>query len=227
MRVNDISGPIYNGMWNYSAPLNKILKDFNLSSVDFEFGGEKYSVDVFENMKAQTGTYIESPGQYLEDNRYTVCDVPVEKLFMMDACVLQVPYDKLETKDGKRYVSLDDLRDAEKEDIPGGSAVLVGTGYGKYWERKDFFEKSWFFKKEAMDYLISKKPFLIGADSAEWENPKNPEGIFKQLFPANILILAPCVNLEHIESFKVKLTVLPLKVMKAFICPVRAVVYGF
>ena len=38
-------------MWNYSEPLNRILKDFNLSFVEFEFGGEKYRVDVLENMK--------------------------------------------------------------------------------------------------------------------------------------------------------------------------------
>lgn len=224
MKITDISGPIYTGMWNYSEPLNRILKDFNLSSIEFEFGGEKYAVDVFENMKAQTGTYLESPGQYLDDNKYTVSDIPVGKLHMMDARVLRVPYDRLGEKDGKRYVTLDDIKSAEKSTIPEGCAVLVGTGYGRYWERKDFFESSWFFKKDAMDYLIGKKPFLIGADSAEWENPKNPEGIFKKLFPANILILASCVNLELISQFSVKLTVLPLKVQKAYICPVRAVV---
>ena len=75
-----------------------------------------------------------------------------------------------------------------------------------------------------MEYLIDMKPLLLGTDSAEWENPKNPEGIFKRFFPADILILAPCINLEKIKSSQVKLVVLPLKVIGAYICPVRAVV---
>ena len=75
-----------------------------------------------------------------------------------------------------------------------------------------------------MDYITEKKPFLLGTDSAEWENPKNPEGIFAMVYPANVLILAPCINLEKIESFNVKLTVLPLKALNSYICPARAVI---
>lgn len=224
MRVIDISGPIYSGMWNYNEPLGSLLGEFKLSSVKFEFSGEEYSVDVFNGMKAQTGTYIESPGQYLEDNKYTVSDIPVQKLFMIDAYVLKIPYEKLGKKDSKRFITLEDIKSAEKENIPEGCAILVGTGYGKYWNRKDFFEKSWFFKAKAMEYIISKKPFLLGADSAEWENPKNPEGIFKKFFPANILILASCINLEKVNKFKVKLSVLPFNVLNSYISPVRAVV---
>ena len=224
VRIIDISGPIYTGMWNFSEPLGSLLGEFKLSSVKFEFSGEEYSVDVFNGMKAQTGTYIESPGQYLEDNKYTVSDIPVHKLFMINAYVLKIPYEKLGKKDGKRFVTLEDIKSAEKENIPEGSAILVGTGYGKYWNRKDFFKKSWFFKAEAMEYIISRKPFLLGADSAEWENPKNPEGIFKKFFPANILILASCINLEKVNKFKVKLTVLPFNVLGSYISPVRAVV---
>jgi arylformamidase len=71
--------------------------------------------------------------------------------------------------------------------------------------------------KDTMDYLIEKKPFLLGTDSAEWENPKNPEGIFAKFYPANILILASCINLEKIGSFNTKLTVLPLKALNSYI----------
>ena len=223
MQVIDITGPIYTGMWNYSEPLGSILGTFKASNMAFEFGGEKYSLEIFEGFKAQTGTYLESPGQYLKE-RYYVSDVSADKLFMMQAYVLFIPFETLGEKDGKRFVSLDNLKDAQKYDIPEGAAILVGTGYGKNWQDKDFFMKSWFFKKEAMEYIISKKPFILGTDSAEWENPKNPEGIFKIFYPANILILASCINLELINRFKVYLTVMPFNVTGSFICPVRAVV---
>lgn len=224
MKITDITGPIYDGMWNYSEPLGSLLGNFKLDPLNFEFGGEKYSLDVFQGFKAQTGTYLESPGQYIKGNNYKVSEIPVEKLFMIDAYILNIPYENLQEKDGKKFISLQDIKNSEKKSIPPGAAILVGTGYSKFWERNNFFPKSWFFKKEAMDYIIEKKPFLLGTDSAEWENPKNPEGIFAKFYPANILILAPCINLEKIKTFNAKLIVLPLKVLNSYICPVRAIV---
>ena len=99
MRVVDISGPIYEGMWNYPEPMGTVLKGFTLSCLEFEHGGERYTVDKFDHMKAQTGTYLESPGRYLEGNRYTVSDIPIEKLHKTDAYVLLVPYEKMPEKD--------------------------------------------------------------------------------------------------------------------------------
>jgi kynurenine formamidase len=224
MHIIDISGPIYNGMWNFSEPLKSLLKDFHLDAIQVQYGGEQYALEVFENMKAQTGTYLESPGRYVKGNPYTVAEIPISNLFMIDAYLLFISYEELREQDGKRFVSVQDLQKAETKMIPEGSALLVGTGYGRYWNREDFFRRSWFFKREAMEYLVEKKPFLLGTDSAEWENAEHPEGIFSIFFPEEILILAPCVNLEKINRFSVKLTVLPLKVLDAFICPVRAVV---
>lgn len=223
MKVIDITGSIYTGMWNYSEPLGSMLGSFNAINMEFEFGGEKYSLETFSGFKAQTGTYLESPGQYLKE-KYYVSNIPIHKLFMIPAYVFFTPYHTLGEKDGKRFISLENIKTAEKHDIPEGAAILIGTGYGKNWQNKDFFSKSWFFKKDAMEYLISKKPFLLGTDSAEWENPKDPEGIFKMFYPANILILASCINFEHINRFKVDLTVMPFNVMESFICPARAVV---
>jgi len=225
MKIIDISGPIYTGMWNYPEPLGSKLGAFRLSSVKFEFGGEKYSVNVFKGVKAQTGTYLETPGHYSKKNDYTVDQINVENLFLIDTYVLKIPFSSLREKDGKRYIDVDDIKNAEKGDIEESAAILIGTGYGsKNWRRADFFKKSWFFKKEAMEYIISKKPFILGADSAEWENPKNPEGIFRIFYPANILILASCINIEKASRFKVKLTVLPFKIVGSYISPARAVI---
>jgi kynurenine formamidase len=224
MVVIDISGPIYTGMWSYAD----YYPDFKLSAVEFEYGGEKYSVDVFEGMHAQTGTYMESPeifgggaggaGGGLNDT------VPVERLFNIDACVLQMKHEELAVKDGKPFISLDDIRRAEKEPIPEGAAILVGTGYGQNWDRDDYVQKAWFFQKEALYYLIDKKPIIVGGDSPVWENELHPEGAFERFYSAGILLLAPCINLEKITQYRVKLTALPLRIVKAGVCPVRAVV---
>lgn len=103
MKVIDISGQIYTGMWSYAD----YYPDFKLSAVEFEFVGEKYSVDIFEGMHAQTGTYIESPEVFSESGKGGGLNdvVPVEELFMIDAYVLQIPHDTLGIKDGRPFIS--------------------------------------------------------------------------------------------------------------------------
>ncbi len=222
MKVIDISGSIYTGMWSYA----EYYPDFKLSSVEFEYGGETYSVDVFEGMHAQTGTYIESPEVFKASGKGGGLNdvVPVEKLFMVDAYVLQIPHEGLPTRDGKPYLSLEDIKRAEKEPIPEGAAILIGTGYGQNWDKKDYVAKAWYFKKEALYYLIDKKPFLVGGDSPVWENAVHPESAIGRFYQSGILLLAPCINLEEVSSFKVKLTALPLHILKAGVCPVRAII---
>ena len=176
MKIIDITGPIYTGMWNYPEPFGSKLGHFKLKKIDFIFGENKYSIDIFKGWKAQTGTHLETPGRYLKDDDCKINDIDMKDLFLRNAYVLNIPYKNLSEKDGKRYVGLEDLRKAQKGKIECGSAILIGTGYGTdNWHRKDFFKKSWFFKKEAIKYLISLDPFLLGTDSGEWENPKNPE----------------------------------------------------
>ena len=78
--------------------------------------------------------------------------------------------------------------------------------------------------KEAMEYLISLKPYLLGSDFPRWDNIRKSEGFFQAFYDANILMLAPCVNLHKISSVRCKLTVLPLKIEGTSCTPCRAVI---
>ena len=220
MRIIDISGPIYNGMWSYGEQYPK----FKLETIGFPYEGEVYPVDVFEGFHAQTGTYIESPGIFTDQKIKKLNDVALENFYKINTFVFQIPYDKLAIKDDRPYISLENIKEAEKQNIPEGSSIMISTGYGENWKKKDYLDKAWFFKKEAIYYLIDKNPFLIGGDSPVWENELNPEGALVKLYEEGILLLAPCVNLEKVEKFKVKLIALPLKVSEAAICPVRAAI---
>lgn len=221
MKIIDISGSIYSGMWSYAD----YYPQFELSAVEFEFAGGKYAVDIFKGMHAQVGTYIESSDIFGNgEKKGGLAAIPIEKLFMVDTYVYQIPYEKLSVKNGRPFIKVDDLKKAEKDQINKNCAILVGTGYGKNWNNKDYIEKAWFFSKDALYYLMDKKPFLIGSDSPVWENSINPEGAFEKFYKSGILLFAPCVNLEKISKFKVKLVALPLKVLEAAVCPVRAII---
>jgi kynurenine formamidase len=218
MKIIDITGPIYDNMWYYGDP----LKRFKLSKREIEHAGEKYTIDVFDGMSANTGTYIETTGS---TKGHTLDDIPIERLIELNTYVLQIPYEELKIKDKRPYVSLQDVERAEKEEIQPGSAILLSTGYGRNWKRDDYMERCWFFTKEAMLHICESKPYLLGGDSPTWENAVHPEGVFEPFIESKALMLSSCVNLEKITKFRVKLTVLYLKISNLRAnCPCRAVV---
>jgi kynurenine formamidase len=218
MKVIDITGPIYEGMWDYGGE----IKPFKLGKVKMEYAGVEYELDSLENMIAFTGTYFETPGDV---HGYTVNDVPLEKLIGIDSYVLQMPYEDLKIVDNRPCVFVDDMKKAEKGKIPPGSGIIMSTGYGKNWEKKDYLERCPYLNKAAMDYLIDKEPFIVVFDTPSAENDVHPENAFERYFNADILTVTACINLEKIAKYNVKLTVLPLKILKVALgCPARAIV---
>jgi kynurenine formamidase len=218
MKIIDITGPIYEGMWNYVGE----IKPFHLGKVKMSYAGVEYELDSLENMTALMGTYFEVPGDV---HGYTTADVALEKLFMIDSYVLQMDYEGLREVDGRPCIFREDMENAEKGDIPAGSGIILSTGYGRNWKKPDYLDKCPYLTREAMDYLIDKKPFIVAFDTPAAESEKNPENIFERYFNENILTITACVNLERIEGFNVQLTVMPLHILKmALGCPARAFV---
>jgi kynurenine formamidase len=218
MRIIDISGLIDEGIWDYGYD----IKPFKFGKVKMSYAGIEYELDSLENMIAMTGTYFETPGDY---HNYTISDVPIEKLFMIESYVLQMPYEKLEVIDGRPCIRLEDFKAAEKKPIPENSGIILSTGYGKNWFSKDYIEKCPYLNKAAMDYLIDKKPYIVVFDTPAAENDVHPENIFERYFKANILSLTAAVNLETIKKYIVKLIVMPLNLMRVSLAsPARAIV---
>ncbi len=221
MKIIDITGPIYEGMWDFGFTGGQ----FKLKQLNYDFLGEDYFHEGFEGMVGSTGTFLETGATYLGYEKSIPTDkMPLKKLVNIDACVLQTPYETLNEKDGRKYISLNDIKKAEKEGVPESSAIIVSTGYGKNWDKKDYMEKSPFFKRDAFYHLLDRSPVLIASDFPGWENVVNPENFLKRLYGSGVFVLVSCVNLETIKKYKVKLTALPIKVLNVCMCPCRAVV---
>ena len=157
------------------------------------------------------------------DNCYLLSEVPAEKLYQMPCRVLMVtlPESPEQSRPAVTSAMLEEA--AGQQDIPKGCALLIGTGWGVHWRREDYLEKSPYFTYDAMHWLIKKKPFLLGSDFPRWENLERPQNFFSEFYRANILMLAPLINLEKLKSNNVLLTALPLKVPGTSCAPCRAV----
>ena len=220
-KITDVTGLIDRGMWNYEPPFPRVDITPLVPWVD----GPVYC-EIFEGMHSQTGTYLETPAHYYgNDKTYLLIDVPAEKLVDIPCVVLNLGIWGIAKPGERRGITVKDLEScpASKE-IREGDAILVGTGYGQYWFHEDYLNGSPYFTKEAMEWLIAKKPYILGGDSARWENLDKPEGFFDEFYAADILMLGPLVDLEKVKSGRARLTVLPMKVPKTSCAPSRAVI---
>jgi len=222
MEVIDITGQIKTGMWNYEPPFPAFtLKP--LPEVPWVKG--RVYCEIFDGLHSQTGTYLETPAHYFgNDNCYLLSEVPISKLVNIPCRVLMLPEDIFFNSTERTPITLEMLLEAAKDNVPKpGEAILVGTGWGKCWDDADYLSRSPYFSKEAMEWLISCKPFLLGSDVPRWESFEHPQGFFDTFYKADILMLAPCVHLEQAGSGLHSLTVLPLHIPGTSCAPCRAV----
>ena len=224
-KITDITGVICENMWNYELPFPKIaIKP--LPSVPWVKGN--VFCEIFEGMHSQTGTYLETPAHYFGNNdprTYLLIDVGVDKLVDIPCVVLNLGIWDMVRAGVRRPITVADLEACPNAGvIQEGDAILVGTGWGRYWTHPDYLEASPYMTKAAMEWLIGKKPFLLGGDSPRWENLQKPEGFFKDFFEANILLMGPCINLEKASLPRCRLTALPLKIVRTSCAPCRAVI---
>lgn len=213
MKVINITGDIYNGMWNYEAPFPKLdIKPLP----EVPWVKSRVYCEIFEGMHSQTGTYLETPAHFLGDESYNLCDVPLDRLVDIECVIL-----KPELKG--RAITAENISKANGfSEIRENDAVLICCDWGRHWRDKNFLCDSPYFTREAMELLISIKPFLLGSDFPRWENIEKPEGFFQDFYNGGILMLAPCVNLEKCKKTRVLLTALPLNIEGTSCAPCRA-----
>lgn len=221
MIITDVTGKIENGMWNYEAP----FPQFNLKPLPQpEWVDIRVWCEIFEGIHSQTGTYLETPAHfYGPEKSYnldkvdiaTLCDVPVCHL------KLNIEYNGKE----RTKITAEMLEKAlGNREIKEKSAIIVSCGHGKKWFDEDYLDSSPFISYEAMEWLVSKKPYILGSDLPRWENLEKPEGIFPLFYAANILMLGPLCNLENVGVEKAFLTVLPINITKTSCAPCRAII---
>ncbi|MEH2958927.1 cyclase family protein [Candidatus Merdisoma sp. JLR.KK006] len=223
-RIIDITGKIDHGMWNYDPPFTSInIKP--LPPIGW-LGGQTVGAELFEGVHSQTGTYLETPAHYFgNDNSYLLSDVPAERTYEVPCVVLNIGMFNMDLEKGRHGITVEELEACKNVScIKEGDAILVGTGWGRYWFDPHNLDGAPYFTRDAMMWLIDKKPFILGADSARWDNLEEPQGFFQTFYEANILMAGPFVNLEQCTAERCKLTILAANFMHTSCAPARALI---
>ncbi len=223
MRVIDATGVIRNGMWSFGSlfPQPRIEK----ASGFCEGFGEYFYTEI-KGMHAQVGTYLETPAHFYGfDKSYLVDDIPLDRLVDVGCVVLKVDKD-LSDPGVKHKITLNDLLACEHAgQIRTGDCIAVCCGWDRHWmDDGVFFPNSPYFSYDAMKWIVDRKPSILATDTPSWENLKDPQGFFPMFYEADILMLAPLINLGEVTKPRVRLTALPLRVEGVAASPCRTVI---
>ncbi len=165
-------------------------------------------------ISSHIGTHIESPYHHIE-NGIDVSKLPIENL-MGEAILLD-----LRNKKPGEAIQPEELRKAGP-DLRNGDIVLVHTGFDRNYGKKNYNRP--YLSLASLEWLVERKIVCLGIDASGIERYKaqsQPGHIL--LFEHGIPIIEELTNLGSITQQRFFFIALPIPIVKADSCPVRAV----
>lgn len=209
MRIVDITGPIYSGMWRYPEPYPEV----KIEEIPMPEWVEYPTYSWRLCLGAQSGTYLET-SRHMDPEGPALIEVPASELFMRPATVIRVEVQPLQPIERRQIIEA-------AGDIHPGDAIIIATGWGSKWRDADFVERCPHLSREAMDWLLDREPFLIAADMPRFDSWEDPQLFFERFFDEGVLLLAPLCHCEKIQADRGHLVALPMKVEETCAAPCR------
>ena len=222
MKIYDVTGKISEGLWNYGPP----FPDYRPRPLPQpEWVEARVWCDIFEGMNSQTGTYLETPAHLLgPESSYNLDAVDIARLVDLPVVHLKLS-DGIHRPGRRAAVTVPMLEEALGErSVDRGKALIISCGWGRHWFEADYLEDCPYITRDAMEWIVRRRPFLLGSDIPRWENLERPEGIFPIFYAADILMLAPLVIPEDMTGTDLTLTALPIRVTDTCCAPCRAII---
>ena len=154
-RLIDLSHVIEEGMTTYRGLPGPHICDYwtREASAELFDDGSAFQIGRID-MVANTGTYVDSPFHRYADGK-DLSDLPLESLANLDGIVVRRPFENGLTVDADAFAGLD-VR---------GKAVLVATGWDRYWRTEAYFTDHPFLTEAAAQALIDGGAAFVGIDS--------------------------------------------------------------
>lgn len=164
------------------------------------------------------GTHIEFPYHHWEEGA-DAADYPLENL-IGNAIVL----DFSNKKNGEE-ITLEEVK-AYADRIEEGDMIFIRTDMDKLYRDEQRWNEQPYLTPEAMDWLISHKPPVIGTDATGFEVPGTDyQPNHMKMFQNNIAMVESATNLAAIGDERVIVFILPLPIEGIDACPVRIVAF--
>lgn len=208
----DLSHVVSDGMVTYPGLPAPVISDHlsRAASHTRYAPGTEFQIGKIE-MIANTGTYVDAPS-----HRYAggadLSQLPLEALADLDGVVI-------------RRVGMDRAIDRDAfGDIPvRGRAVLVHTGWARYWGTPAYGTGNPFVTRTAAEYLAAQGVKLVGIDSLNIDDPADgTRPAHTVLLGARVTIVEHLTGLERLPDTGFRFFAVPVKVRGMGSFPVRA-----
>ena len=211
-RYIDLSHTIEDGMITYTGlPGPKIGDHQNRENAKSHYAaGTSFQIGKIE-MVANTGTYIDAPfHRYAEG--IDLAALKLASIADLDGVVFRV--DQALRSIGKNVFANENIK---------GKAVLICTGWDRYWRTDAYFENHPFLTRNSAEYLKAAGAALVGIDSLNIDDTADgSRPVHSILLQAGIPIVEHMCHLDALpgSGFKFFAVPAPVKGMGSF--PVRA-----
>jgi kynurenine formamidase len=212
MKYIDLSHVVEHGMVTYPGIPAPSISDFlsREASRSHYANGTSFHIGKID-MVANTGTYLDAPFHRFQKGK-DLSELDLASLANLPGIVIRPDSDS-------RAIgpALFEGKDLEAK------AILVHTGWDRHWKTDRYLEGHPFLTEETAQYLRASKVTLVGIDSLNIDDNKNPKRpVHSILLKAEIPIVEHLCNLEALPDDGFTFFAVPVKVKRFGSFPVRA-----
>ena len=212
-RLIDLSHVIEEGMTTYKGLPGPHLCDYwtrEASAANFD-DGSTFQIGRIE-MVANTGTYVDSPFHRYADGR-DLSELSLESLADLEGVMVRRPFENGLAVDANAFAGLD----------VSGKAVLVHTGWDRYWRTEAYQSDHPFLTEAAAQALIDGGAAFVGIDSHNIDDTRTRgRPVHTLLLSADIPIGEHLTGLEQLPDQGFRFSAVPPKIKGMGTFPVRA-----
>ncbi|MUK90625.1 cyclase family protein [Ornithinibacillus sp. L9] len=209
----DLSHTIEDGLITYKGLPAPIICDYlsREESKQYYEEGTEFQIGKIE-MVSNTGTYVDVPFHRFADGK-DLSQISINKMAGLDGIVIQIEDRSIKEIDEDVFYNLD----------IEGKAVLIQTGWDKYWNTDQYFENHPYLTEEAAKYLSNRKVALVGIDSVNIDDTSGKSRpVHTTLLGSEILIVEHLCNLNELVNKNFQFFAVPSKFKGVGTFPVRA-----
>jgi kynurenine formamidase len=164
------------------------------------------------DMVANTGTYVDSPFHRFAEGR-DLSELPLESLAALEGLVVRSPFESGLAVDADAFAGLD----------VAGKAVLVATGWDRFWRTDAYFADHPFLTAAAAQALIDGGAAFVGIDSHNIDDTRvRARPVHTLLLGAGIPIGEHLAGLNQLPDSGFRFSAVPPKIKGMGTFPVRA-----
>ena len=209
----DLSHVIEDGMTTYKGLPGPLICDYwtrEASAANYD-DGSSFQIGRID-MVANTGTYVDSPFHRYADGE-DLSELALESLANLEGIVVRRPFENGLSVDADAFAGLD-VR---------GKAVLVHTGWDRFWRTDPYFEDHPFLTEAAARALIEDGAAFVGIDSHNIDDTRRPKRpVHSLLLGAGIPIGEHLTGLGQLPDSGFRFSAVPPKIKGMGTFPVRA-----